>query len=324
MVVRLSRTGATGRHEPCLDSAAARWTCAFVNNMPDSAFVSTERQISGLLDAAAGDQTVELRRYTMKGVPRGDRITPVIEDGYSEVADLEEHPPPDLLIVTGSEPLAPSLAEEPYWADLAWLLSWAREEVASMLLSCLTAHAALDVFDGLGRIKLPDKCTGVFVQEVDRGHRLTAGMGSDVVLPHSRFNTVPIGAVRSAGYDVALYSDASDWSVATKVSDGREVVLVQSHPEYGASSLLLEYQRDVRRYVCGERDALPCLPLHCVTGDDWCAVQHLQARIAAGERHPAMLESFPFAEAAARAGWQWRDAGIRLYANWLAGVPNRS
>jgi homoserine O-succinyltransferase len=324
VAIRLSRTGAAGRGESLGGGTTARWTCAFVNNMPDPAFAATERQISGLLDVGAGAETVELRRYTMKGVPRGDRTAPLIADGYSDLGDLEEHPRPDLLIVTGSEPLASTLADEPYWADLVWLLSWAQEGVASMLLSCLTAHAALAVFDGLARTRLPAKCTGVFAQEVAREHRLAAGLGSDVVLPHSRFNTVDSEAVRSAGYDLVLHSESSDWSVAAKAAGGAEVVLVQSHPEYGPPSLLLEYQRDVRRYAYGERDDLPCLPQHCVTGADWSAVQQLQGRIEAGERSPALLESFPFAEAVARASWQWREVAIRLYANWLAGVPNRS
>jgi homoserine O-succinyltransferase/O-acetyltransferase len=324
MAVRLSRTGEAGRGESLGGANPARWTCAFVNNMPDPAFAATERQIAGLLDAGAGAETVELRRYIIKGVPRGDRTAPLIADGYSDLADLEDHPPPDLLIVTGSEPLAPTLADEPYWADLVWLLSWAQEQVQSMLLSCLTAHAALVVFDGLARTRLPAKCTGVFAQEVDRDHRLAAGLSSDVVLPHSRFNTVHTEAVRSAGYNVVLRSERSDWSVAAKLTDGSEVVLVQSHPEYTPPSLLLEYQRDVRRYLGGERDDLPCLPLHCVTGEDWSAAQHLQARMVAGERSPELLESFPFADAVARASWQWRDDAIRLYANWLAGIPNRS
>ena len=51
----------------------ARWTCAFVNNMPDGAFDATERQFLDLLDAGSGAEAVEVRRYTMAGVPRGER-----------------------------------------------------------------------------------------------------------------------------------------------------------------------------------------------------------------------------------------------------------
>ena len=175
---------------------------------------------------------------------------------------------PDLLIVTGSNPLAPRIEDEPYWEDLAALLSWGRGHVPSMLLSCLSAHAALAVFDGIERTTLDAKCTGVFPQQA-HSHPLTAGLGPSIVLPHSRLNTVGLDEVRAAGYEVALESEAVGWSVDHQVAHGSEVVLVQGHPEYDPSSLLREYRRDARRYVRHERDDVPCLPLHCVAPDDW-------------------------------------------------------
>jgi homoserine O-succinyltransferase/O-acetyltransferase len=320
VALRLSRTGAAGAEDAGRDRATARWVCAFVNNMPDSAFAATERQFSDLLTAGAGSDTVELRRYTMEGVPRGERTAPLIAEGYSPLDQLWQHPPPDLLIVTGSEPLAPSIEDEPYWDDLRDLLTWGQGNVASMLLSCLAAHAALLVFDGLTRTRLPAKCTGVFEQDVDAGHRLVSCVGRDVVLPHSRLNTVPLDAVQAAGYSVALSSELTDWAVASKSIDGAEVVVVQGHPEYDPPSLLLEYHRDVRRYVNRERDGMPVLPLHCVSDADWGDLEHLQARLAQGERDPELLESFPFSEAAGRADWSWRDTAVKMYTNWMAGV----
>ena len=77
--------------------------CALVNNMPDAAFGATERQFRGLLTAGAGVKR-SFCRYTMEGVPRGERTGP-----YSRgvPAPGRHHlGPPDLLMVTGSEPLA--------------------------------------------------------------------------------------------------------------------------------------------------------------------------------------------------------------------------
>jgi homoserine O-succinyltransferase/O-acetyltransferase len=320
VALRLSRTGAAGAEDAKRDPTRVRWVCAFVNNMPDSAFAATERQFSDLLTAGAGPETVELRRYTMEGVPRGDRTAPLIAEGYSPLDQLWLHPPPDLVIVTGSEPLAPSIEDEPYWGDLRDLLTWGRANVGSMLLSCLAAHAALLVFDGLTRTRLPAKCTGVFRQDVEAGHRLVSCVRRDAVLPHSRLNTVPLDVVRAAGYSVALSSELTDWAVASKSVDGAEVVVVQGHPEYGPPSLLLEYHRDVRRYVNDERDDLPVLPRHCVSEADWGDLQQLQNRLVQGERDPELLESFPFSEAAGRAHWSWRDTAVRMYTNWMAGV----
>src|SRR6202041_3080086 len=96
-----------------------------------------------------------------------------------------------------------------------------------------------------------------------------AGFVEPLLLPHSRWNAVPDDVVRAAGYEVALASEATGWSVVTKRVDRSEVVLVQGHPEYDPSSLLREYHRDVNRYAQHERDELPILPLHCVGLEDW-------------------------------------------------------
>jgi homoserine O-succinyltransferase/O-acetyltransferase len=300
-------------------AAPARWTCALVNNMPDGAFVATEGQFLGLLRASSGTDVVAVRRYTMEGVPRGERTAEHIAAGYAPVADIGRHPP-DLLIVTGSEPVEEAIEDEPYWAELAGLLEWGSEHTDSMLLSCLSAHAALAVFDGVARVRLPAKCTGVFDQLADDRHPLTAGLGSHIVLPHSRQNTVPVGAVYAAGYHVGMGSKAVGWSLVSKAIGRCRVVLVQGHPEYEPGSLLAEYRRDVRRYVGRERDGIPRLPLHCAGRGDWERLSAIQRRLEEGERDPALIEGFDFDGAAKRAPWPWRDVAKRLYTNWLAGT----
>jgi homoserine O-succinyltransferase len=275
-----------------------------------------------LLEAASGDQVIEVRCSTLDGIPRGERTARRIAEDYAPLASITRDPP-DLLIVTGSDPLAIDIEDEPYWGDLSDLLVWGREHVSSLLLSCLAAHAGLVVFDGVERGRLAAKCTGVFPQQADVTHPLAAGLGSPVVLPHSRLNDVPVDAVRRAGYRVALQSEATGWSVVSKESSAL-VVLVQGHPEYDPSSLLREYRRDLNRYLIHERDVLPCLPLHCVAPEDWDHLVQLQQRVVDGERDSSLVESFPFEEAGVRATWPWRPVAAKLYANWLAGVPQRS
>ena len=301
----------------------ARWTCALVNNMPDGAFQETEQQFLGLVEAGAGCRTVEVRRYALPGVPRAERTAARIAEHYLPMETLADQPP-DLLIVSGANPIETTLEDEPYWSELVELLRWGSEEVGSMLLSCLSAHAALSVFDGIERQRLDTKCTGVFAQQVDRSHPLASGLEAPVLLPHSRINAVPTEAIRSAGYRVALGSDQVGWSVATRTVGRADVVLVQGHPEYSPSSLLREYHRDARRFVTGERDEFPCLPLHCVADEDWPQLEGLHRQITGARREPALVESFPFDDLGARATWPWRPVAATLYANWLDGVPNRS
>jgi homoserine O-succinyltransferase/O-acetyltransferase len=299
-----------------------RWRCALVNNMPDTAFSATERQFVGLLEAGSGCETVVVTRHTMAGVPRGERTRARIAAEYRPLEDIVLDPP-DLLVVTGSNPIESRIQDEPYWSGLCDLLRWGSENVPAMVLSCLAAHVALDVFDGVERTTLPEKCTGVFAQEADPTHPLAAGFDGPVVLPHSRLNTVPTDAVTAAGYAVALQSREVGWSVITKTVGRSEVVLVQAHPEYDPSSLVREYHRDVRRYADHERDELPCLPRDCVAGPDRDGLRRLHERVVAGERDPALVAAFPFDEVGARAPWPWRGAALRLYANLLGTIPNR-
>jgi homoserine O-succinyltransferase len=290
-----------------------------VNNMPDGAFEATERQFLGLLEEGSGSRLIEVRRYTMAGVPRGEQAAARIGELYLPLTDLYLDPP-DLLIVTGSNPIEARIQDELYWDDLAELLSWSRKHVRSTLLSCLSAHAALTIFDEVPRIRLPTKCTGVFSQQVAMNQPLAAGIDSEILLPHSRWSSVSQDALERAGYEIVVTSETTGWGVATREEDGRQLVLIQAHPEYDPSSLLREYRRDAGRFARRERDDLPYLPYHCVAPDDWMSLERMHREITDGDRDPHLVDDYPFDEAGARAPWPWRSMATRLYANWLSSV----
>ena len=322
-MLRLVGAASSEHRLPELGPALGRWSCAFVNNMPDGAFDATERQFFELLDVGSGADVVEVSRYALEGVPRGERVAQRIAEQYLAFSSLWVDPP-DLLVVTGSNPIEPKIEDEPYWGELEDLLGWANENVRATLLSCLAAHAALQLFDGLKRVPLDAKCTGVFTQNVEGAHRLTRGLEREVLLPHSRWNTVEPEEIRQAGYDIVMGSDQVGWSVATRDTADSSLVLVQGHPEYDPSSLLREYHRDARRYVSRERDDVPCLPLNCVAGEDWQGLEELHFAITHDARDPATIDEYPFDEVGARAPWPWHSMAGSLFANWFAGVPQRS
>jgi homoserine O-succinyltransferase len=314
------RLATTARRDSSTEIGGSEYVaCAFVNNMPDGAFDSTERQFLGLLQEGSGSRLFEVRRYAMEGVPRGDRTSRRIADEYLPLLDLYLEPP-DVLIVTGSNPIEVRLQDEPYWDDLFELLPWAHKHVGSTLLSCLSAHAALTIFDGIDRIRLPTKCTGVFPQDVDVLHELGLGLDPEILLPHSRWNSVPQEALQKAGYEVVIGSESTGWGLATREDDGHQLVLIQGHPEYDPSSLLREYRRDAGRFVRQERDEFPFLPFHCASSEDWEELEGLHHEIIDGVRDQSLFDRYPFEEVAARAPWSWRSSATRLYTNWLSSV----
>lgn len=284
--------------------------------MPDGAFDGTERQYIGLLDEGSGSDELEVRRYTMSGVPRGVKTSARIAEQYVPLPNIYLDPP-DFLIVTGSNPIQTHIQDEIYWDELFELLTWSRNHVKSTLLSCLSAHAALAVYDDIARVRLPTKCTGVFSQDVDVTHSLTTGLESEVELPHSRWNSVATEALECAGYDIVIQSTTTGWSVATRREGRHHLVLVQGHPEYDPSSLLREYRRDAGRYVRHERDDLPFLPHHCVLPEDWQSLERTHGEIIGGNRDPRLIDQYPFDEVASRAPWAWRSMATRFYSNWL-------
>src|SRR5438105_15413697 len=82
-----------------------------INNMPDAALESTERQFLDLLAAAAGDVSVHLRLLALPQVPRSEQAQQYLRARYTDVGEIHGRRL-DGLIVTGTEPLAASLRDE--------------------------------------------------------------------------------------------------------------------------------------------------------------------------------------------------------------------
>jgi hypothetical protein len=83
-----------------------------VNDMLDAALEATERQFVALIRAATTDTVVRLRLYALPDVPRGERRLETASR-YRDVSELWDSRL-DGLIVTGTEPRAADLREEPY------------------------------------------------------------------------------------------------------------------------------------------------------------------------------------------------------------------
>ncbi len=289
-----------------------------VNNMPDSAFLDTENQFRGAALRAKG-AGIEFELYTIKEIPRSEKVASLIEECYRGLDELWMQPP-DALIVTGTEPTQVSLRFEPYWPYLARLLEWAADHVRTTLLSCLASHASLLLFDGIERKQRPVKLSGVYKGTVtDPTDPLATGLPDVVSIPHSRVNDVPETALIDAGYRMVVGSSDAGWSVAAREQGEALFVLCQGHPEYGTLSLLREYRRDVRRSLFG-RGAVPYprLPDGYLGEEAVETLTEFERRAGAIDMNPRELwPTFPFEEVAATVDNTWAPISATLYANWL-------
>ena len=91
-------------------------TIGLINNMPDGALQSTERQFMRLLTAAAGNNRVRFHCLALPSVRRSQPAKWRVDQKYTDIADLD-HLHIDGLIVTGAEPIAATLPEEPFWQE---------------------------------------------------------------------------------------------------------------------------------------------------------------------------------------------------------------
>ena len=99
-----------------------------VNNMPDAALRRTERQFRELLGGtAAGAGHPGQIVLPAGGAALGPGEDVSRRNSTSRSASLWDNPV-DGLIVTGTEPRAPVLTDEPYWRSLTALVDWAREQ----------------------------------------------------------------------------------------------------------------------------------------------------------------------------------------------------
>jgi homoserine O-succinyltransferase/O-acetyltransferase len=239
-------------------SGRSRLTIALVNNMPDSALKATERQFMRLVETAAGAAVIRFHCFSLPSVKRSLQAHAHIEKDYTDIADLSRLSI-DGLIVTGAEPNAEVLLNEPFWRDLSELIEWAKTNTRSAIWSCLAAHAAVLHLDGIERRRLGRKCSGIYNCVKSGEHWLTRGLPSPLKVAHSRVNAIGEDDLASRGYQILTRSERVGVDIFARKLDS-QFIFFQGHPEYDALSLQREYMRDLARFLAGERDDYPAVP----------------------------------------------------------------
>jgi len=291
-----------------------------VNNMPDAALRTTERQFCQLLSEAARNCAVSLKLFFLPEIHRGHEAQTYLRGHYAGIGDLwGAHL--DGLIVTGTEPRAAVLSDEPYWPGLAKLVDWAEDHTTSSIWSCLAAQAAVLRRDGISRRRLPEKLFGVFDCTKATEHPILAGAPPRWRVPHSRWNDLTEETLAEKGYSILSRSDAAGADLFAKRGNSLFVFL-QGHPEYDGDALLHEYRRNVQRFLADQKDGYPEMPRGYFDGQTAAALAALKAR-ALRHRDTDLLRGFPVVPAERIIECDWRHYAIQLYANWLSFLVER-
>lgn len=213
---------------------------AILNLMPNK--IETEVQILRLLSNTPLQVNVDFVRIhsnESKHTPKEH-----LDNFYRLFEDIKDTQY-DGLIITGA-PLALMAYEKvTFWDKICEVFDWAEKNVTSTMFSCWAAHAALYHHYGLNRHLRKKKLSGVFQHSpVDPKEQLTRGFEAFFNVPHSRY-----GYIEKSDYlsvpDLKIIAESAQAGVYVVASKNKQQVYLTGHPEYDATTLDEEFQRDL-------------------------------------------------------------------------------
>lgn len=277
--------------------------------MPDAALQATERQFIRLVGSCNRIAQFFVYPFSLPSLDRSTETAAYVDRYYSRFEDLKKQGL-DALVITGANVANPHLDQEPFWNPLLEVASWAQDNVASTLCSCLATHALLKHSHGIDRQPLPNKRWGVYSHRVHTPeHPLNRDVNTRYDVPHSRYNDISRAKLEAAGLTVLAESEEGGVHLAVSPDQVR-VVYFQGHPEYDLNSLLKEYKREVRRFSSGERPAMPPFP------DNYFSPQ-ARKLIDSALAEPAALIDIIDDELEQYLDNTWGDTAKAIINNWL-------
>ncbi|MGH7153398.1 MAG: homoserine O-acetyltransferase/O-succinyltransferase family protein, partial [Acetobacteraceae bacterium] len=227
-----------------------------------------------------------------------------------------ETSPLDAVIVTGSPPCAEWLTMEPLWHSLSGIVDVVRARGLPAIWSCLAAQVAIFRLDGVHRRLLPRKISGLHhCRLVEACHPLMAGLPRQWIVPHSRCNDLPVNELETLGYQPIVVSDTA--GADTYIRERESLfVFFQGHLEYDRETLLMEYKRDIGKFLAGERQDYPDAPTNYFDPEAEDKILRFRER-ALRHQIPALMSEFPGVGYADTGPPEWSGVATRIYANWL-------
>jgi homoserine O-succinyltransferase len=290
-----------------------------LNMMPDPALEATERQFFRLVGACNQIVQFHVHPFTIDGLPRGEKTQAHIDKYYQPFAQIKAQGL-DALIISGANVTHPSLPEEAFWQPLMEVVSWAKENVTSVLCSCLATHAVIQHCYGIERTRLAAKRWGVFSHRLtNKTHPLVAEINTRFDVPHSRFNEIFQSDMERQGLKVLAASQ--DAGVHLAVSpDGFRLVFFQGHPEYDDISLLKEYKREVMNFYRSDRPDYPPFPEHYFNAEAQQVFANYALHVREAKVTGDALREFPEALVLTHLDNTWSDTAKAVFNNWLGKI----
>ena len=293
-----------------------------LNLMPDAAIQATERQFLRLVDGYSADSNLYVYPFAVRADYRAQVAVEHIEAHYSTFEQLRKDGL-DALIITGANPAAADITEEPFWGPMLEVFDWTRSNVDSILCSCLATHAYLQHYHATSRTELRARQWGVYAhQKMALEHPLLVGVDSPILAPHSHRYAVSASDMEQAGMTVLAVSVEAGLHLAVS-DDAARIVFFQGHPEYDAISLLKEFKREVQRFLTGSRNSYPPFPEHYLDAEAKRRLQAYQTQVTESDFEQDTIPPFPEAELSCARENTWSAAGKIIYRNWLAGIAAR-
>ncbi len=166
------------------------------------------------------------------------------------------------LIISGAPVETLPYEEVSYWDELTSIFDASRRQGLECLFVCWAAQAALQHFHNVPKHTLPEKAFGVFPQQVLQfGSSYVLGMGAQFPCPVSRHTEVRWADLM--GHDqLQVLAGSKDEGLCLVEERKAGALYMFNHLEYGAETLVAEYQRDL------EREGACPLPANCFRYDD--------------------------------------------------------
>lgn len=290
-----------------------------LNIMPDAALEATERQFFRLVGACNQIAQFHVHPFTIDGLERSPVAWEHIHN-YYETFEQIKLDGLDALIISGANVTHDHLQDEAFWQPLTEVFAWAKQNVTSILCSCLATHALIQSCYGVERTRLPAKRWGVFSHKViDRQHPLVAEINTRFDVPHSRFNEVFKSDMEKHGLKILVTSEEAGVHLAVS-PDGFRVIFFQGHPEYDDISLLKEYKREVIRFYNSERDDYPPYPENYFDEAVQVLLTDYAKQVKAAKLASEPIPTLPEAQIIEHLDITWRDSAKAVFNNWLGKV----